>query len=66
MSHSAYFDSLQYQEGLRTNERISHPEIRNLYREHFLIWMFLSQEGLWEEAREFLRDNEEEQFPSNG
>ncbi len=32
-------------------------------RELFLMWMFVSSEGLWEEAREFIRENIEETTP---
>ena len=29
----------------------------NVYRQNFYLWMFISQEGLWEEAREFVLEN---------
>ena len=63
MSHLAYLDSLQHQKRTLADKKIHLSGIRNLYREHFLLWMFLSREGLWEEAREFLHDNEEEPVP---
>ncbi len=31
--------------------------MRKLKRETFYMWMFITQEGLWEEAREFLEEN---------
>ena len=30
--------------------------IRSMERENFFLWMFISQNGLWEEAVEFLSD----------
>ena len=30
---------------------------RKLQRESFYLWMFISSQGLWEDAREFLEDN---------
>ena len=27
------------------------------YRQNFYLWMFIAQEGLWDEAREFLKEN---------
>lgn len=29
----------------------------NMYRQNFYLWMFISREGLWEEAKEFLEEN---------
>lgn len=29
----------------------------SVYRQNFYLWMFISQEGLWDEAREFLKEN---------
>lgn len=37
--------------------------IRKLQRELFLIWGFVGQEGLWEEAREFVNDHIDEEIP---
>lgn len=27
------------------------------YRQNFYLWMFLAQEGLWEDAKVFLKEN---------
>lgn len=35
----------------------------NIYRQNFYLWMFISQEGLWDEAREFLRENMDTPIP---
>lgn len=37
--------------------------IRTLKRELFYLWMFLSSEGLYEEAREYVEDNKDEEVP---
>ena len=31
--------------------------INHLTEENFYLWMFISQNDLWQEAKEFLRDN---------
>lgn len=33
-------------------------QIRMLSQENFYLWMFISQNDLWEDAVEFLRDNQ--------
>ena len=37
--------------------------IRKLQRELFQLWGFVGQEGLWEEAREFVNDHMDEEIP---
>lgn len=36
---------------------------RKLQHESYYLWMFISAQGLWEEAREFLEDNMNEPIP---
>ena len=36
--------------------------IRNLEHENFCLWMFISQNDLWEDAREFLSDSRKFEF----
>ena len=36
--------------------------IHHLTKENFYLWMFVSQNDLWEEAKEFLRDNGEPDY----
>ena len=33
--------------------------IDNLARDNFYLWMFIAQQELWEDARDFLKDNRE-------
>ena len=35
----------------------------NAYRQLFYLWMFISQEGLWDEAREFIEENMDTPIP---
>ena len=35
-------------------------QFRKLQRESYYLWMFISSQGLWEEAHEFLEDNMDE------
>ena len=32
-------------------------------RQNFYLWMFISQEGLWDDAREFLAENMQTPIP---
>lgn len=29
----------------------------SMYRQNFYLWMFIAQEGLWDDATEFLKEN---------
>lgn len=35
----------------------------SLYRQNFYLWMFISREGLWNEAKEFLEENMDDPIP---
>lgn len=35
----------------------------DVYRQNFYLWMFISQEGLWSEAKEFVDENMETPMP---
>lgn len=41
-----------------------HESSRILRREAFYLWMFIAQEGLLEEAREFMDENMDHPVPS--
>lgn len=35
----------------------------DVYRQNFYLWMFISQEGLWSEAKEFVEENMQTPMP---
>lgn len=37
--------------------------VRKLKREVFYLWIFLTEQGLWEDAREFMEENRNEPVP---
>lgn len=51
-----YFGYQSPEEKLRDTE----DQFHKLQRESYYLWMFISAQGLWEEAREFLEDNMDE------
>lgn len=44
-------------------QRNTLDQFHKLQRESFYIWMFISSQGLWDEAHEFLEDNMDEPIP---
>ena len=44
-------------ESLEEKLQKAEDQFRKLQRESYYLWMFISAQGLWEEAREFLEDN---------
>lgn len=36
-----------------------------IFRQNFYLWMFISQEGLWDDAREFVSENMEKPIASD-
>ena len=55
MSHN-YDSAYQYNEDADVIQLRS-PYIIRLQRELFYLWGFLAQEGLWEEANDFMDEN---------
>ena len=45
------------------NTNFNYKDDLGLERELFYIWLFLSQEGLCEEARDFVADHKDEPIP---
>ena len=44
-------------------KKAKHPMDSLMYRQNFYLWIFISQEGLWSEAKEFLEENMDTPIP---
>lgn len=56
-------EELAMEEAKKNTPKIIEERIRRLERELFALWNFVWQEGLGEEAREFVNDHKDEEMP---